>query len=230
MTCIEWLSINFRFAHPSTWWAVYLLTLISGCGGTTDLGGSGGDPYAPGESDGNTANNSCAEVVAFEDPGLEQAALEAVRSRHPEATEVRTVWALEVTELDAFREPALASLKGLECFENLVRLSIPPGTVSDLRPLRTLTRLRSLNLYDNDISDLRPLLHLNQGALFGLSGNPIVSLEGLPLSEVSCATYKLEGVDLPSEQLQPFCRAGHEVRWGPESAPQRCNDPCVLLK
>lgn len=95
--------------------------------------------------------------------------------------------AAALTTLDA-TSASITNLQGLQHFTGLVVLELNYNNISDLYPIRALTRLDSLYLRDNAlITDLTPLAGLSRLKtlwIFGATATDLTPLQNLPLVEL----------------------------------------------
>lgn len=79
--------------------------------------------------------------------------------------------ASQLTQLNC-SSAGIETLKGLSAFPALRALSLKGNEITDLSPLKPLSRLEILLLEDNDIRSAAPLLTLLRVKELNLSGNP----------------------------------------------------------
>ncbi len=83
----------------------------------------------------------------------------------------RITEASQLTQLNC-SSAGIETLKGLSAFPALRALSLKDNEITDLSPLKPLSRLEILLLEDNDIRSAAPLLTLLRLEELELSGNP----------------------------------------------------------
>jgi Leucine-rich repeat (LRR) protein len=77
-------------------------------------------------------------------------------------------------------QSAIKSLAGIEVCKGLTRLKLPGHAITDLSPLRALTKLEHLHLYNNpELCDVTPLAELRALQVLYLSQTRVSDLSGL---------------------------------------------------
>ena len=113
-----------------------------------------------------------AKVVTIPDANLASAIRNALGLTSNSA--ITTHKMLNLTSLDASgRGITDLNLTGLEHAPNLTTLILYDNDISDISPLRSLTKLTNLSIFDNNISDISPLASLTKLANLSISGNNI---------------------------------------------------------
>ena len=116
-------------------------------------------------------------------------------------TDITQIEMASLEALDAF-EAGISDLTGLEFAINLTNLHLGLNKISDVSPLKTLTKLRVLDLHRNQrIVDVSPLKTLTKLVWLSLRGNRIV--DASPLSVLTNLTYLHIGYNSLSDAV-PF--------------------------
>ena len=109
--------------------------------------------------------------------------------------------------LDYLKADDVANLQGLEHAVNLVDLNIYKGSVSDLTPLKNLTKLEFADLGGNNIADISPLAGLVNLDTLYLDANKIRDITPLKkltkLSDVYLRGQSVELPDMPLDTKEP---------------------------
>ncbi len=111
-------------------------------------------------------------VVAFPDPGLE----EAIRSHVSKPS--GDIFSSDVDTIRYFMavEAGISDLSGMEYLTSLASAQLGNNSIADLAPLGHLENLVGLYLNANQVSDLSPIVHLVELCQLHLIGNPITNL------------------------------------------------------
>ena len=126
-----------------------------------------------------------AQTVHIPDPNL-RASLESALGKDAGA-DITQVEIASLESLDAF-ESGILDLTGLEFAINLTGLHLGLNQISDVAPLKNLTKLTVLDLHRNSyISDVLPLKGLTNLTWLSLRGNIISNV--LPLKNLTKLTY-----------------------------------------
>ncbi|HLR91666.1 MAG TPA: leucine-rich repeat domain-containing protein, partial [Atopostipes sp.] len=92
-------------------------------------------------------------TVDFEDPGLEQAVLDAIEQEEG-PIEPKDVEMLQVLDATGY---GIESLEGIEALPELRELNLEDNYVKSVSPLQNLTKLETLSLRNNEITDLEAI-------------------------------------------------------------------------
>lgn len=141
-------------------------------------------------------------IVQFKDEKLKNAILIEMKNQKlisENATEITKDDALKLTTFGRNYSFTYDSFDGIQNFKNLTVLYASHMSVSDFKPLASLTKLTSLHLELNDVPDIKPLANLTNLTDLNLSLNKISDLT--PLKGLT----KLETLDVSEQSidLQP---------------------------
>ena len=136
-----------------------------------------------------------AQTVHIPDPNL-RTVLESALGKEA-GEDITQADMQEVTGLDAF-ESGVRNLTGLEFATNLIELHLGLNRISDVSPLKDLTKLTKLDLHRNQIiSDVSPLKNLTNLAWLSLRGNRISDMS--PLKDLKRLTFLHIGYNVISD-------------------------------
>ena len=107
------------------------------------------------------------------------------------------------TGAESSEKGSIISLEDIEMFRNLEKVTIVSNNISDISPLKKLSKLSYINLNNNNISDITTISKLDNLRYLSLSGNPIKGFAPLTalkqLEKLELNYVKVGNIDFLSE-------------------------------